>query len=125
VTEALLAAIAKRSAAIGAETVVVGASSFRQLDPLRFKVQLQQEGLDPGEYDPETPNRLLAEAMERQNLLYLDLLPALRRAQVEGNGDVFYPQNTHWTPTGHQVAARAIHEFLLERDAAASAPRLP
>ena len=112
VTEELLATIAARATAGGARTLVVGAPSFRQLDPGVFLDLLAAESLDPSRYDVEQPNRLLREAAVRRNLPYLDLLPVLRQATERGEGQMFYPKNTHWAPDGHRVVARAIAEQL-------------
>lgn len=114
VTEALLRAIADRAAQIGARTLVVGAPSFRQLDPERFNEMLRTEGLDPRKYDIELPNRLLRTAAERQQLPYLDLLPALRAGAAAGIGDMFYPKNTHWAPAGQRTVARALFDYLVQ-----------
>jgi hypothetical protein len=108
VTEALLAAIAKRSADLGARTLVIGAPSFRQLDPARFETLLRQQRLDPADYDSELPNRLLAAAADRRQLAYLDLLPSLRQAEANGQGPVFYPVNSHWAPPGQRAVAEAV-----------------
>ena len=112
ITEALVGAIAERAAEGGARTVVVGAPSFRALDPDRFRALVAAQGLDPARYDPELPGRLLQQAAARQQLPYLDLLPMLRQAAAEGEGDVFYPRNTHWAPAGNRAVAVAIDQFL-------------
>ncbi|MCC7104733.1 MAG: hypothetical protein IT307_06285 [Chloroflexi bacterium] len=112
VTEALIGASARRSASIGARLVVVGAPSFRQLDPDRFRQVLASEGLDVNRYDPEQPGRMLGEAAARQHVPYLDLLPALRQAQADGAGDQYFPRNTHWTAAGQTTVARAVYAFL-------------
>ena len=114
VTEELLAAIADRAERGGARTVVAGAPSFRALDPARFGESVATQGLDPTRYDPELPNRLLGQACARRGLAYLDLLPALRGAAADGQGDVFYPKNTHWAPAGQRAAAEAIDAFLAD-----------
>lgn len=121
VTEALLAAIARRAEAVGARTLVVGAPSFRQLDPAAFDALLAERGLDPRRYDVELPDRRLGEAAARQNLPYLDLLPVFRRAAAGGE-TVFYPKNTHWAPAGQRTAARAIYDVLLGRGDVQSTP---
>lgn len=114
VTEALLAAIVRRAESVGARTMIVGAPSFRQLDPAAFDARLAERGLDPRRYDAEAPDRRLGEAAARKNLAYLDLLPVFRRA-AEGGETVFYPKNTHWAPAGQRIAARAVDDFLLSR----------
>jgi hypothetical protein len=112
VTEALLAAIAARAEQIGARTLVVGAPSFRALDRGSFAELIASQGLDPSRYDPELPSRLLEQAMTRQRLAYLDLLPELRRAASDTQEDIFYPKNTHWAPEGQRVVAAAIDRYL-------------
>jgi hypothetical protein len=115
VTEALLEAIAARAAGLGARTLVVGAPSFRQLDPARFEALVRRQGLDPVDYDPELPNRRLGEVASHQRLPYLDLLPDLRQAEADGHGPVFYPTNTHWAPSGQQVVAQAVARTIAEQ----------
>jgi lysophospholipase L1-like esterase len=112
VTEELLATIADHATAAGARMLVVGAPSFRQLDPAVFEGLLRAESLDPSRYDVEQPSRLLRQAAERRSLPYLDLLPVLRQATERGEGQMFYPKNTHWAPDGQRVVARAIAEKL-------------
>jgi hypothetical protein len=112
VTEQLLAAISRQSEAMGAQTVVVGAPSVRALDRNRFAQLVSERGLDSIDYDPDLPSRLLNEAMARQHLAHLDLLPVFRSAAADGAEDIFYPRNTHWAPAGQSLVARAIDAFL-------------
>jgi hypothetical protein len=45
---------------------------------------------------------------------YLDLTPALKVESRKGIA-TYLPDDTHWTPAGHRVAAEAIDRALLQR----------
>lgn len=51
--------------------------------------------------------RLLAET----GIDHVDLLPPLRAAAVRGE-QLYFAHDTHWTPRGHEVAARALADFV-------------
>jgi len=76
----------------------------------------------------EDPHGTLAQLTGRANLTTLDLLSPLRRADSRIKERLYYRQNAHWTAAGHDVAADALYDFLIERgllaggQAAASAP---
>jgi hypothetical protein len=57
------------------------------------------------------PNRRLTQIAEAHQIPVLDLLPALRDA-AEAGRQLYYPVDIHWNPAGHDVAARAVGEFL-------------
>jgi hypothetical protein len=42
----------------------------------------------------------------------LDLLPALREAAERGQR-LYFPVDIHWTPAGHELAARAVADLVL------------
>jgi hypothetical protein len=50
---------------------------------------------------------------------YLDLTPSLVAAAAQGELP-YYPDDEHWSPAGHKVAAAAIHDYLAQRESAAS-----
>ena len=76
----------------------------------------------------EDPHGTLGELLARANLVSLDLLSPLRRADSRTKDRLYYRQNAHWTAVGHGVAADALYEFLVEHgltergQATASAP---
>lgn len=63
----------------------------------------------------ENPHGTLAEIVERNGLLTLDLLSALRRADSRLKERLYYRQNAHWTAAGHAVAAEELETFLGEQ----------
>lgn len=60
--------------------------------------------------DRDRPMRRLAEICARLGIDLLDLQPAFRsEASPEA---LFFPTNHHWSPRGHEVAARAVAQHL-------------
>lgn len=48
--------------------------------------------------------------LEKENIDHLNLLDAFE--EYKGDKQVFFPQDTHWTPEGHQIAAKAVADKL-------------
>jgi hypothetical protein len=69
------------------------------------------EDIKPGFEDPHGQ---LAELLTANNMLNLDLLTDLRRADNRIKERLYFRQNAHWTPAGHSVAADELYEFLTE-----------
>jgi hypothetical protein len=66
--------------------------------------------------DLELPNRRLGTFLAAEKIPYLDLLPVFRQAAREPQTPpLHFRHDGHWTVTGHQLAAEAIHKFLLEK----------
>jgi hypothetical protein len=51
----------------------------------------------------------LAQFARREQLPYIDLLPAMRK---RASSRLYYEQDGHWTAAGHDVAARVISQEL-------------
>ena len=58
------------------------------------------------------PNRRLVQLAEAHQIPVLDLLPPFREAADAGQR-LYYPVDIHWNAAGHDVAARAVTDFLL------------
>jgi hypothetical protein len=110
VTEQLLGKVQASVKASGADFVVVAAPSYYQANDAAWQ-QLVGDTKDRDRYEQDAPNRHLAGIAERLGLRYLDLLPAIRRAQADG-GHLYYPADGHWTVEGHAFAARQIADYL-------------
>jgi hypothetical protein len=54
----------------------------------------------------------LAIFARRDSIPFLDMTPAFRE---RSNGRLYFRQDRHWTPSGHQVAADTLTQFLLSR----------
>ncbi len=64
-------------------------------------------------YDRDYPQQRILEFCKKRGWAVLDLLPALREAQVEGR--VYHLNDTHWNARGNRVAGEAIADFLLSK----------
>ena len=58
------------------------------------------------------PNKKLVQLAGRHGIPVLDLLPVMRDV-AEGGRRLYYTVDIHWNAAGHEVAARAVAEFLL------------
>lgn len=112
ITEALLAQVKREVEGRGGRLVLVAAPSDLQVRPADWERILRENSLPAKDFDLEKPNRLLAEIAGRQMLPLIDLLPEFRRAEAASAGGLFFRQNRHWTPEGHQVAAAVIRDEL-------------
>lgn len=60
------------------------------------------------------PQHVLETFARENGIRYLDLLPAFLRAHRQG-AQLFFRRDTHLAPSGHQVIADALTEFLAKR----------
>ena len=65
--------------------------------------------------DRTFPNSQLQKIAARLSAPFLDLVPALRAADSQGQGPLYYERDQHWTAAGHAVAAQAIATFVRDR----------
>lgn len=104
--EQLLGRIAALTRQGGGRLLVLANASQQAIERDAFARRI---GADP-ELDWDRPARRLAEICERLGVDFLDLHPVFRR-QPEPEA-LFLPSNSHWSPRGHEVAARAVAEHL-------------
>lgn len=57
----------------------------------------------------ELPSRRLGESVARAGAMWLDLLPGFR---ARYSPDLYFPDDPHWRPAGHRLAAKLIGERL-------------
>ncbi len=65
-------------------------------------------------WDLEKPNRFLANKFDTDEIVVVDLLPALRRAEAE-LGRTYHLQNTHWNANGNRIAGEELGRILIEK----------
>jgi len=87
-------------------------------DELQLDAQLQEQvarasrsSLDQFEF--RLPNQVLAEALAREGIPFLDLLPAFEEAGAKVR--LYKPRDTHWNLAGNRLAAVRIADALRER----------
>lgn len=64
----------------------------------------------PDTFDFQLPNKLLAKALTKNNIAYLDLTEKF--IEVGQNKYLYKPNDTHWNIAGNQLAADTISEYL-------------
>lgn len=111
ITEAILAAARDDATGAGATFLLVGAPTMWEVYPEEWDRFRERKGLPAGGWDFDGPNRRLAELATRLGIGYLDLRPALREA-APGGTPLYFHRDIHWTAAGHEVAARALAEYL-------------
>jgi len=111
VTEALLAAIRDQTRASGAELGLVAIPASYQVYSREWaRIVPRARGADT--WQPDVPNRRLAEVVAGLGIPYLDLLPAFRAASGLEAERLYFPINAHWTPSGNRLAADQVVQFL-------------
>lgn len=103
--EKLIAAMAKICDERGIPFVVAMIPERNQVYPAPDTVA---EGLDFAK-----PQRLFAEYFKAKGIAYIDLLPEIRAA-AETDEHLYYSKDSHFTPSGYDVAGRTIARYLLE-----------
>jgi lysophospholipase L1-like esterase len=83
----------------------------QQLHPEQWHDVIRHYAADPEEYDTQKPNRLLAEFCREEGIHFLDLYPIFEAAADRGES-FYYPLAAHWNPHGHELAARALSDYI-------------
>jgi SGNH hydrolase-like domain, acetyltransferase AlgX len=97
--------------------VIPAASEVATRDRARNDNDAEEQAEPAAEARPGFENvhgRLNAMAADL-DLLMLDLLPTFQRQAVRSRQRLFYRQNAHFTPAGHELAAEELYDFLVRR----------
>ena len=97
----------------GARLVIVTIPIGGQVYPGMWEHAQKLYGLDPTDFDLDKPQRLMAEIGAELDVPVIDLREALIAAREAS--ELYYRTDIHWTPRGHDVAARAIVRELDDR----------
>lgn len=98
-----------------AQIAATARDNRRKLLIVIFPNKLQVENaaeLTGAIYDAGQPNRLIQEQCAALGVPCLDLLPMLSAAYQAGTRPLFFPIDRHHNPTGNQLVAEAIFDFL-------------
>jgi len=94
----------------GAELLVVLIPDEYQLYPDLLLEAAQAAGTNVKDYDVMRPQRELARRLRAQEIEFLDLLPAFKRAA--SSQSLYRTQDTHWNLEGNRLAAIEIAKYL-------------
>jgi hypothetical protein len=75
------------------------------VDPIVRELTMRRAPLPAGAYDFDLPTRRLRDFSTAHGLSWIDLLPALKRAQAESGLRQYVPNNGHWNVPGNAVVA--------------------
>jgi len=114
-TEAIIARLNDEVAQRGSQLVVVIVGAPEQVYPEDWEATLAANpAMQDIHWYLDAPNRRLAEFLETQHIPYLDLLPIFRAAAAQPDSpQLHFRHDQHWTEAGHQLAAEAIHDLLI------------
>lgn len=112
-TKTAIAATSDLTRAHGAEFVLMVIPYAVQVSPREGVAGSRRLKIPDFLRSSTKPQQVLAEFTAEKRMDYLDLLPTLRNAGVH---PLFFDYDMHFTPKGHEVVARALASFLLERD---------
>jgi hypothetical protein len=98
----------------GARTLVTFIPALHQVSPAgrRYLEAHRFEWDDRTLVDTSFSDRLAAFGQEN-GIAILDLLPMLRAEAHRPGSALYYPEDGHWTPRAHALAARALADALL------------
>lgn len=108
---ALLAEMKKVASDRGIPFAVVLAPSLWQIDSGTWDTLLDRLDADKSLYDRTMPQNKLARICKELEIPCLDLLPAFENHATTGER-LYYPQETHWTDRGNEIAGQTIAEWL-------------
>jgi hypothetical protein len=95
---------------------VVVQPSHPQVSRAMLEEGARSAGIDPDTLDVTVPQRRFAAFFAERGVPALDLLPAFERAARDHDPDGFYLNNdTHWSVSGNEVAARELVGFVAEQ----------
>lgn len=112
-TDTLLGRISAEAKTQGARFGLVIVPTRAQVLPEAWRALTgSAEGRDRA-YDPMQPNNLLSGIAGRTSTPLLDLTPSFREvARERGAAPLYFARDQHWTAAGHELAARAMADWL-------------
>lgn len=90
--------------------------ALREATVASLSASVRYRGLSAADIDPRLPNWWLSEYARTRGLPHVDLTAAFADAsRREGSEALYKRRDTHWTPRGNRLAARALVDFLAPR----------
>lgn len=113
-TDRILRALEREAAARHARLALVYVPSRMEVSDRDWELTKLSYGLN-GRWDRGLVARRVAQMARSEGVPLLDLTPALRASDRGILGEPYYVHDGHWNRLGHQVAARAVRDFLRDR----------
>ena len=114
-TRALFGALADRIRARAARPVLVYIPARFEVSDRDWDLTLQRYGLEAKAWDRTLVRERIEATAALSGWMFLDLTPALAAAGGPIGGEVYLRYDGHWNARGHDVAARALVDFLREK----------
>jgi len=83
-----------------------------QLDADIWAESLARIGADPADFSPDRPTRIFLRLLADHEIPTLDLTPTFQ-THLDAGEALYFPEDRHWTPAGHALAARRLASFLV------------
>lgn len=83
-----------------------------QVNKKTFDWYLNSFDIDPALVDLDQPSKILTSELTKRNLKVIDTTGALRKAYINGAGELYGKVDPHFAPKGHQVAAETLMPYI-------------
>ena len=111
IVDNLLRDLSELSALHGFRVFLMDVPLVERIDPDVFEAW----GLDPALFDPLKPERRLRAMAERYGFALVPLCRAFSTVTRTQTDRLYYPEDGHWTRSGHQLAAQILYEAITQR----------
>lgn len=91
--------------------IFVLAPSSIQADNTMWESALKTFNKNPNDYERNLPNKRLSDFAQKNNLLFLDLLPRLESETLNGKV-LYYKHEKHWNIFGNELVADEIKKYI-------------
>ena len=115
-TQALVSQLNQEIEAAGSQLLVAILPDESEVDEERQKAIIESQAHLTEEQGLTTfhPTTQLANILEQQGILYVQLLPALQDYHNKTGQSLYYKFDGHWLPAGHFVASQSIVDYLIQ-----------
>ncbi len=67
--------------------------------------------------DGPSPTQTLGQRLQAQDILHVQLLPALQGYHQQSGEQLYYRYDGHWTPAGHAITEQVIYDYFIKHQA--------
>ena len=114
-TRAMLGALGRMIRARGGTPVLVHVPARFEVSERDWELTILRYGIDPEVWDRALVRKRLEGIASQEGWAFLDLTKALKSAAGVLSGEPYFRYDGHWNRLGHDLAARAVVDFLRQR----------